>query len=137
VRSFFDTNVLVYLFDEDSPEKQAAVRELVRQETADGRAVLSTQVLQEFYVAITRKLALPVPPPTALQALDDLCALPVVQVDKDLVLRGARRSQAGGFSFWDALIVESALQARATTLWTEDLQHGQTVETLRIANPFR
>ncbi len=137
MRSFFDTNVLVYLFDEDSPEKQAAARELVRQETADGRAVLSTQVLQEFYVAITRKLALPVPPPTALQALADLCALPVVQVDKDLVLRGARRSQAGGFSFWDALIVEAALQARATTLWTEDLQHGQTVETLRIANPFR
>lgn len=137
MRSFFDTNVLVYLFDEDSPEKQAAARELVRQETADGRAVLSTQVLQEFYVAITRKLALPVPPPTALQALADLCALPVVQVDKDLVLRGARRSQAGDFSFWDALIVEAALQARATTLWTEDLQHGQTVETLRIANPFR
>ncbi len=137
MRSFFDTNVLVYLFDEDSPEKQAAARELLRQETADGRAVLSTQVLQEFYVAITRKLALPVPPPTALQALADLCALPVVQVDKDLVLRGARRSQAGGFSFWDALIVEAALQARATTLWTEDLQHGQTVETLRIANPFR
>jgi len=137
VRSFFDTNVLVYLFDGDSPEKQAAARELVRQETADGRAVLSTQVLQEFYVGITRKLAVPVPPPTALQALADLCALPVVQVDKDLVLRGARRSQAGGFSFWDALIVEAALQARATTLWTEDLQHGQTVDALRIANPFR
>ncbi len=137
MRSFFDTNVLVYLFDGDSPEKQGAARELVRQETADGRAVLSTQVLQEFYVAITRKLAVPVPPPTALQALADLCALPVVQVDKDLVLRGARRSQAGGFSFWDALIVEAALQARATTLWTEDLQHGQKVDALRIANPFR
>lgn len=60
-RTFFDTNVLVHLFDEDAPEKKARAAELYARETQADRAALSTQVLQEFYVVVTRKLAAPLP----------------------------------------------------------------------------
>ncbi|MFU8856086.1 MAG: PIN domain-containing protein [Deferrisomatales bacterium] len=136
MRSFFDTNILVYLFDAGSPEKQGAAREILEREVLEGRAVLSTQVLQELYVAVTRKLAAPLPPADAERAVRDLATLPTVQIDKDLILRGIRRSRASVLSFWDALILEAALEANATTLFTEDLQHGQVIGGLRIANPF-
>ena len=136
MKSFFDTNVLVYLFDTDAQEKQRVAREILQQETLEGRAVLSTQVLQEFYVSVTRKLATPLTPGAAHRAVADLAALPTVQVDKELILRSIRRSQAITVSFWDALIIEAALQAGATKVLTEELQDGQAIEGLRIANPF-
>ena len=136
MKSFFDTSVLVYLFDADAQEKQRVAREILQQETLEGRAVLSTQVLQEFYVSVTRKLATPLAPDAAHRAVADLAALPTVQVDKELILRSIRRSQSIMVSFWDALIIEAALQAGATKLLTEDLQDGQAIEGLRITNPF-
>ncbi len=136
MRSFFDTNVLVYLFDADSPEKQARSRQLLAEEVMLGRAGLSTQVLQEFYVAVTRKLAVPLDPDTASRAVHDLAELPLVQVDRELIFRAMSRCRDGTFSFWDALIVEAALVWGAEVLYSEDLQHGRQVEHLRIENPF-
>jgi len=129
---FLDTNVLVYLFDADAPTKQAIARELV----AAGRLVLSSQVLSEFYVTVTRKLARPLDADHASRAVTDLCALAVRDVTASLVQAAIRRSAATRLSFWDALIVETALEAGATTLLTEDLQHGQVIGTLRVHNPF-
>jgi predicted nucleic acid-binding protein len=80
MRTFFDTNILVYLFDGDAPEKQERSRILFTTETQEGRIVLSTQVLQEFYVAVTRKLAAPLPPETAEQAVRHFSALPVARI---------------------------------------------------------
>ena len=73
-RAFFDTNVLVYLFDEDSPAKQTRARGLFDQSAREGLIVLSPQVLQEFYVTVTRKLARPLPPEAALEAVNLLNA---------------------------------------------------------------
>lgn len=129
---FIDTNVLVYLFDADAPAKQAIARELV----AAGRLVLSSQVLSEFYVTVTRKLARPLDPVRAGRAVADLCALPIRDVTAHLVQAAIRRCAATPLSYWDALILETALDAGATTLLTEDLQHGQVVGTLRVHNPF-
>lgn len=129
---FLDTNVLVYLFDADAPAKQAIARELV----AAGRLVLSSQVLSEFYVTVTRKLARPLDAARASRAVTDLCALPVRDVTANLVQAAIRRCAATPLSYWDALIVETALEAGATTLLTEDLQHGQLIGTLRVHNPF-
>jgi len=129
---FLDTNVLVYLFDADAPTKQAIARELV----AAGRLVLSSQVLSEFYVTVTGKLARPLDADHASRAVTDLCALAVRDVTASLVQAAIRRSAATRLSFWDALIVETALEAGATTLLTEDLQHGQVIGTLRVHNPF-
>ena len=129
---FIDTNVLVYLFDADAPAKQAIARELV----AAGRLVLSSQVLSEFYVTVTRKLARPLDPVRAGRAVADLCALPVRDVTANLVQAAIGRCAATPLSYWDALILETALDAGATTLLTEDLQHGQVVGTLRVQNPL-
>jgi len=135
-RAFVDTNVLVYLFDDDAPDKKARAREILASRGSAGQLVISTQVLQEFYVAVTRKLLTPLPPEKAYQAVRDFLGLPLRQVTSDLVLAAIQRSIAIPLSFWDALIVETALDAHADVLLTEDLQHGQVIDGLRIENPF-
>ena len=132
---FVDTNVLVYLFDNDAPEKQSRARRLLESESEN--LVLSTQVLGEFYVTVTRKLARPLRPELAQEAVDDLCALRVRSVRTELVQAAVRRSHASQLSYWDALIVETAIDAGAATLLTEDLQHGQAFGGLRVVDPFR
>lgn len=132
---FVDTNVLVYLFDNDAPEKQSRARQLLENETEN--LILSTQVLGEFYVTVTRKLARPLEPDLAREAVDDLCALRVRSVRAELVQAAVRRSDASQLSYWDALIVETAVDAGASTLLTEDLQHGQVFDGLRVVDPFR
>lgn len=135
-RAFFDTNVLVYLFDEDSPRKQARAKELFAKHADDGPIVLSPQVLQEFYVTVTRKLARPLSPEDALSAVSDLSHFPVVAVDGATVLEAVRLHQSERLSFWDALIVEAAREADCSTLFSEDLQGGRRFGNLRIENPF-
>jgi predicted nucleic acid-binding protein len=135
-RSFFDTNVLLYLFDNREPDKKAAAQELIQREVEADRASLSTQVLQEFYVNATRKLAFPLSPEEAGARVRDFSRLPLVQVDVPLILAAISRCQRMSFSLWDALIVEAALKAGADRLLTEDLQHGQVIEGMRVENPF-
>lgn len=135
-RSFFDTNVLLYLYDDDFPEKKARALEVFEEEVGADRAVLSTQVLQEFYVNATRKLARPLSPGRAEARVRDLSLLPLVRVDAALILATIARSRELMLSFWDALIVEAALSAGADRLLTEDLQHGQQIAGLTIENPF-
>lgn len=136
MRKFFDTNVLVYLFDDDNPEKKSRAAQALSACVRDGAAVLSTQVLQEFYVSVTRKLAVPLPPDVAYRALQDLSVLPLVSIDEQLILMAARLSQSDSFSFWDALIVQSAVEAGAEVLYSEDMQHDRVIAGLRIVNPF-
>ena len=132
---FLDTNVLVYLFDNDAPEKQSRARQLLESEVEN--LVLSTQVLGEFYVTVTRKLARPLEPVLAREAVDDLCALRIRSVRAELVQAAVRRRDASQLSYWDALIVETAIDAGASSLLTEDLQHGQVFDGLRVVDPFR
>lgn len=131
---FLDTNVLVYLFDQDAPAKATRSQELL----ARGDNTLSTQVLQEFYVVTTRKLRPPLPPQGALAALRRLgrvCG--VVPLDAGTVLAAAQRCTDARLSFWDALIVESALGAGCRVLFSEDLQHGRVFDgRLTVHNPY-
>ncbi|MDA2933169.1 PIN domain-containing protein [Acidobacteria bacterium AH-259-D05] len=136
MRSFLDSNVLVYLFDRDAPEKRRKARSILEHEGSQSEVLISTQVLQEFYVCVTRKLAKPLKPDAALQAVQNLTALSVVQVDTHMILSAAQRCQKDQMSFWDALIVQAALGGEAKRLYTEDLQHGQTIDGMRIENPF-
>ncbi len=135
-RSFLDTNVLIYLFDRDEPEKKARAQEVFGREIEADRAAVSTQVLQEFYINATRKLRSPLPPEIAEERVRDFSRLPLVQVDAPLILAAIARSRVLVLSFWDALIVEAALKGGADRLLTEDLQHGQVIEGLRVENPF-
>lgn len=134
-RAFVDTNVLVYAFDEGEPAKQALARELLVTMEPDGFAV-SAQVLNEFYVATTRKLARPLASEAAEQAVRALARLDVAPVDASLVLRGVARARVSDLSLWDALIVEAALRANCERILTEDLTPGQRFDDVTVVNPF-
>ena len=133
--SFVDTNVLVYLFDSDSPARQAIARELVDNHAA--KLVLSTQVLGEFFVTVTRKLDKPLSPERALEAVENLQRFRVRPIHAQLTRLAARRSVSSRLSYRDALIVEAALEAQAGMLLTEDLQHGRKFAGMRVFDPFR
>jgi predicted nucleic acid-binding protein len=130
---FVDTNVLVYLFDQGEPGKRAIAKEIFRQYQ---RIWLSTQVLQEFFVVVTRKLERPLAPDRALQSVQHLLAYPTAVVTPALVIAGIRRSIDSQLSLWDALIVETALSEGAGLLITEDLQDGWQIGAMRVWNPF-
>ena len=131
---FLDTNILVYLFDCDEPGKKAVAESMFR-DTVGIR--LSTQVLQEFYVAVTRKLGRPMPPELALIAVEHFQTYLVAPITNDLINKGIRRSIDAKISFWDGLIVETALAERADLLVTEDLQDGWQIGSMRVWNPFK
>ena len=131
---FLDTNVLVYLFDVDAPAKKAVAEQVFREPV---NLRLSTQVLQEFYVTVTRKLGRPLLPEHALQAVQHFQTYPVATISSALVTRSIQRSIDAHLSLWDSLIVETALTERADRLVTEDLQDGWSLGTLRIWNPFK
>jgi len=133
---FFDTNVLVYLFDASQAPKKARAQALLADAVVGGDALLSTQVLQEFFVAVTRKLSTPLPHDQAEQAVRELSSLPVVDVDTATILESIATMRRYGFSFWDSLIVRSAIKGGASVLYTEDLNDGQKIETLTVHNPF-
>jgi len=135
-RAFVDTNVLVYMFDAGSPAKRTRALALVEELASAGILVLSTQILQEFYVTVTRKLAVPLPAQVAEDALERLATLDVVTLSAPTVVGAARRCRKDHISFWDALVVETALAAGCTRLLSEDMQHGRRIGGLRIENPF-
>lgn len=136
MRVFVDTNVLVYLFDADEPVKQQRAREVVGELVKTRSIVLSSQVLSELFVTVTRKLREPLPADQALRAVDDLAAFPVVAVDAELVQRATVRSAAEHVSYWDALILEAAVDAGAATVYSEDLHPGGAYQGVTVENPF-
>jgi predicted nucleic acid-binding protein len=133
VRAFLDTNVVVYAYDESEPEKRALARALLGG-TSDV-LVVSLQVLQEAYVALTR-LAVPLAPDDAERAVRLLAELELVRPDETLLFDGIRTSQRFGISFWDGLILASARQARVDKLLGEDLDQGQDYDGVVVVNPF-
>ena len=134
---FVDTNVLVYAFDRSEPARRARAAELLSHLASTDRIRLSTQVLQEFFVTVTRKIVSPIAVPRALELLNDLAAWPVATVDVASIRRAASLSDEARLSFWDALIVVSAVQSGAATLYTEDLNHGQMILGVEVVDPFR
>ena len=134
---FVDTNVLVYARDASDPEKQAAGAAWIEHLWTSAGGRLSLQVLQEYYVTVTRKLE---PGLTANEARDDirdLAAWRPVRIDEAVVEAAWRLEDRYELSFRDSLIVATAQAAGCQTLLTEDLQHGLEVDGLRIADPFR
>ena len=102
-----------------------------------GNLVLSTQVLQEFFAVVTRKLKTSLSLADAREAVEGFAAYPLVQVDLELIRRTIGRLAEEQISLWDALIIEAALEANCAILLTEDLQHGRRLQGLTIHNPFQ
>lgn len=133
-RSFLDTNVLVYTDDEDSPDKQAAALDLVARLRREGRGVVSTQVLQEYFVAATGELG--VEPTVARRKAELFSRLDLQIVELVDVLAATDLHIVHGLSYWDNLIVSSAKRAGCSVLYTEDLDTGATLSGLEIRDPF-
>ena len=132
-RRFFDTNILVYAHDASEPEKRKAARKLLSTHLANQTAVLSTQVLQEYFVAAMR---IGLSAELAQRHVATYAQANVVQVTTELILSAIDMHRLHHLSFWDALIVRSARAGGCAVLLSEDLQHGQSYEGVRIENPF-
>jgi predicted nucleic acid-binding protein len=134
-RIFLDTNVVVYLYDPNEPVKQRQASEIVERQSGT-EFVVSAQVLQELYAVMVRKGARAAATTQAEAAVRATARLPVVQIDVPLILDAITLSRRHDLSFWDALIVCSALAGGCTRLLSEDLQPGQTFGSLVVENPF-
>jgi predicted nucleic acid-binding protein len=134
-KSFLDTNILIYQMDSRDVVKQKKCRELVRALVLKHEAVISTQILQEFYVACTAKLK--VKPILVKGMMHGLQNMEVVTVGPDLINEAIDTSVQYQISFWDSLVVVSAESAKCQYLITEDLNGGQVIRSVKIQNPMK
>lgn len=136
-REFVDTNVLVYGFDASAGEKQKHAQRLLGRLWETGNGCLSVQVLQEFFVTVTRKVALPLTIDEATERIRELAAWRVFAPTADDVLRAITLHTQTKIGFWDAMMVHAAAESGCDVLWTEDLSDGQVLRGVQIRNPFR
>jgi len=132
--SFFDTNILVYADDASSPDKQACAIRLIADQQRRGLAVISLQVMQEYFAAVTRKLG--VDAELAQRKVQLLSRGRVVRFTEGDVIASIELHRLTRISFWDAMIVHAARIAGAAVLYTEDLQHGAALGGVQVINPF-
>ena len=132
---FLDTNILLYTLDENDKDKQKNARKIVQNVTKHYTSVISTQILQEFYVASTSKLG--VEPLLAKSILHSSENMEVVRIDPYLIGEAIDASILDQISFWDSLVVVAAESAKCETLYTEDLNTGQIIRRVKIENPFQ
>ncbi len=130
---FIDTNIIVYSLDGRTPAKRDHVRAAL-DAVPDDAGVISTQVLQETYSVLTRKLGMT--PLEAKQSVRLLDVFETVTVTPPLVFQAIDCSLLNTLSIWDSLILAAAASANCEMLWTEDLNPGQTVLGVRIENPL-
>jgi predicted nucleic acid-binding protein len=135
-KTFVDTNILVYAYDNTAGQKYEIANSIVSDLWTSALGVLSTQVLQEFFVSVTTKIPRPMDAKTAKQIVTDLLTWDVVVIDGYSVLNGVDIQVKYKYSFWDSLIIEAALKADSPLLLTEDLSDGQVIRGVTIRNPF-
>jgi len=133
---FVDTNVLVYALDEDQGERHQKARALVEELWNSGLGVLSTQVLQELYVTLTRKLLKPMTRPRARAVIQRYAAWPTHQITPGDVLAASELEQRHTLAFWDALIIVAAQRMGATRVVSEGMQADRSFGAVRVFNPF-
>jgi predicted nucleic acid-binding protein len=130
---FFDTNVLLYMYGRDS-RKQAQARSLFVEFARARNLLLSTQVVQEFYAAGSKKLG--IPRERLRRSALYFLKLPLVIIGPPQIARALENEDLYGISFWDALILAAAEAGGAELLYTEDLDHGQKYGRVLVRNPF-
>ncbi len=135
--SFVDTNVLVYALAADDVRRSPLAQKLLRELMTAQVFQTSTQVLQELFVTLTRKVRTPMTAEQALRYLDQIAAWPVAALDYSAVRHAVELSASAKLSFWDALVIVAAARSGAKRLYTEDLQDGQTILGVEVVNPFR
>lgn len=135
-KAFVDTNVLVYAHDLDAGERHGVAARLVAELWETRSGVISTQVLQEFYVNATRKIPSPLPRTLARQIVRAYAAWQTELVGPPEIELASELEERHRLSFWDAMIVAAALKGGASRILTEDMSPGRTISGVRIENPF-
>ena len=135
--SFVDTNILVYAYDSDAGRKHDLAMELINRLWTTQNGVLSTQVLCEFFVTVTRKIPTPIPVDHVRQIMEDYSSSwRIVIITQDIILNAIGVMKNHALSFWDALIWSAAKYSGATCIYTEDFQHGYIIDDIEFINPF-
>ncbi|MEO8660582.1 MAG: PIN domain-containing protein [Bryobacteraceae bacterium] len=132
--AFFDTNIFLYADDSSAPEKKAKAIDLITEHQRSGKALVSLQVLQEYFVVATRKLG--VAPEVAQRKVELMSRMRVVRFQDSDVISAIEFHRLHQISFWDAMIVHAARAGGAEILYTEDLHAGATWRGLTVVNPF-
>lgn len=135
-RIFLDTNILVYAHDADAGRKHSIAAQAVSDLWEDRGGILSTQVLQELYMTLTRKVPHPIKRNMARRLIKNYLTWEVAVNDGAVILHASEIEESCHLSFWDALIVAAAYSKNAAVILTEDLNHDQRIEGIRIQNPF-
>ncbi len=134
-RTFVDTNILIYAHDVDAKAKQQTAKSVLRELWREHTGALNVQVLQEFYVNVTRKIARPISKESARLVVTIYSAWCVDTTHAE-ISTAFQIEDVSKISFWDALIVASALKSGADRILSEDLNPGQVIAGIRVENPF-
>ena len=134
---FVDTNVLVYAYDKDAGEKHRVAVNIMKDLWRSGFGIISAQILQEFFVTLTKKIAAPLDISVVRETIRRLARWDVLLIDVDTIISATELQERYKYSFWDSLIIASAIAGGAKTVLSEDLADGQTIQGVTIKNPFR
>jgi len=136
-RILVDTNILVYAYDADAGDKRAKAEATIDSLWDQSAGVLPTQVLAEFFITVTRKVKQPLPVGDARQIIEDYrAAWRVFDTTPDTVLLAIDGVERHQLSFWDAMIWASAVINGVAKIYSEDMQHGRTIDGVQIENPL-
>jgi predicted nucleic acid-binding protein len=133
---FFDTNILVYANDSAESRKQKIARNLIKKALSEQTAVISVQVLSEFWVTATQKIKNPLPESVAEKELELFELMDIVDVSLSVFQDAVKMKKLFSLSFWDSLILSAADSANCKIVYSEDMQDGQIISDMRIVNPF-
>jgi predicted nucleic acid-binding protein len=136
VKTFVDTNILLYAYDREAGEKHQKARKAMVELWENNGGVLSAQVLEEFYVNVTRKIPKPLTKKQGLELITQYLSWDTVSIHGGMVAEAAQLEDRAKISFWDALIVVSAQRSGARLLLTEDFQAGRKFGDLSVKSPF-
>lgn len=134
---FVDTNILIYAHDKDAGEKHSIALAIIKDLWEKRTGVLSNQVLQEFYFGVTRKILKPIDKLEAREILRAYICWNIKEISPASIIRATEIEEKYLISFWDALVIVAAYEAKCGTILTEDLNSGQIVEGVLIENPFK
>jgi predicted nucleic acid-binding protein len=135
-RVFVDTNILVYAYDRDAGAKRDQAKDLISGLWENRSGVISTQVIQEFYITLTRKIPNTLSNASARKVIRSFLAWEMAINDIPIILHAMEIEENHRISFWDALIIAAAYTKNCSTILSEDLNHHQTIEGILITNPF-
>lgn len=135
-RTFVDSNILIYAHDLDAGDRHLRAADCLAELWGAGAGLLSTQVLQEFYVNVTQKIKSPLPRTVAREVVRTYAPWVQSWITPETVVRASEIGEVWELSFWDSLILAAAEQSQAVELLSEDLNHGQVIAGIRVVNPF-